>query len=299
MIQQSHFHTKHLSSSGKQCSNSSSSSMSGSLSIARFLVGFIFWVLVSTTQAWLATPLLLRRPARSIAAPFRPRSTTLLDSSSMSSSSSSSSSTSEETTITSSTTDDDDNNVDDDDDDDDEEYEYIEYEALTEAEFLNSEWLVGSNWDTNPSKIEETWARCVVDKDGKNVVVWGDNASGQWSLDVASQFFSMSKENMWTGKKIWACTVDDYYYLQGNIRGWNFLQPASVLGQWQARRLGVDKDETGTAPWFQEGKDDNDDNNNEDNPSLAAADATDSNDEDDEGIFKSVVDSKDSNAKSS
>lgn len=136
--------------------------------------------------------------------------------------------------------------------DDDDEYEYIEYEVLTEAEFLNSEWLVGTNRDSRPDKIDETWARLIVDRDGKNVVVWGDGAEGSWNLDVASQFLSVSKENKFTGKDIWACSVTDYYYLQGTVRGWRFWAAASVIGQWQARRLGVDPEEAGVAPWFEE-----------------------------------------------
>ena len=138
-----------------------------------------------------------------------------------------------------------------DDEDDDDEYEYVEYDILTEPEFSGSEWLVGTVMDNNPSKIVETWARLAIDKDGKNVAIWGDDSQGTWSFDVASQFLSFSKENIF-GKNIWAGVVDDYYYTQGTVRGWSFLTSAAVLGQWQARRLGVDKDEAGIAPWFQE-----------------------------------------------
>jgi hypothetical protein len=138
-----------------------------------------------------------------------------------------------------------------DDEEDEEEYEYVEYDVLTEAEFVGSEWLVGTNWDRNPEKIEETWVRLVVNEDGKNICYWGDNSEGKWSLDVASQFLSISKES-WTGKQIWAGVVDDYYFLQGTVRGWTYLQPASVLAQWQAKRLGVDPEEAGVAPWFQQ-----------------------------------------------
>jgi hypothetical protein len=144
-----------------------------------------------------------------------------------------------------------DSHSDDDDDDDEDEYEYVEYEILTEDDFRKSEWLVGTNWDSRSSEIVETWVRLAVDDKGQNVAVWGDNSNGKWSLDVASQFLSISKESLLTGKQIWACTTDDYYYLQGTVRGWNFLQAASVLGQWQAKRLGVDPEEAGTPPWFQ------------------------------------------------
>lgn len=137
---------------------------------------------------------------------------------------------------------------------DENEFEYVEYDALTEEEFVGSEWMIGTNWDNRPNDIAETWVRLIVDKNGKNVAIWGDdeNTQGKWSLDVASQFLSISKENVLWGKKIWACTVDDFYYLQGTVRGWNFLSAACVLGQFQAKRLGVDANEAGTAPWFQQ-----------------------------------------------
>ncbi|KAL7569848.1 hypothetical protein ACA910_008517 [Epithemia clementina (nom. ined.)] len=134
--------------------------------------------------------------------------------------------------------------------DDGDEYEYVEYERLTESEFVMSEWLVGTNWDSSRSKIDETWVRLIVDDDGKNVAYWGDKSEGKWSLDVATQFLSISKENLY-GKQIWAGVVDDFYYLQGTVRGWTYWQAAAVLGQWQAKRLGVDKEEAGTPPWFE------------------------------------------------
>lgn len=149
----------------------------------------------------------------------------------------------------------------DDDDDDDEEYEYVEYDILTEQEFMGSEWLIGTVMDKNPKKIDETWVRLATDKDGKNVAIWGDGAQGTWSLDVANQFLSMSKEGFF-GKDIWAGIVDDYYFTMGTVRGWSFISPAAVLGQWQAKRLGVMPEEAGPAPWF-ESDDDDDDNEEE------------------------------------
>jgi hypothetical protein len=152
-------------------------------------------------------------------------------------------------------------------DDDDDEYEYEEYESLTEADFYNSEWKIGTLWD-NANKIEETWFRCVVREGDLGAVefiaVWGDGSKGKWNFDAASQFFSISKDSYggWLGKKIWAGTVDDYYYMQGTIRGWNPISPASVLGQWQAKRLGVDREEAGIAPWFQTEEDDNEEAEN-------------------------------------
>ena len=144
-----------------------------------------------------------------------------------------------------------------DDEDDDDEYEYVEYDILTEPEFLGSEWLIGTCDDKSPNKIDETWVRLATDKDGKNIAIWGDNAEGTWNFDTANQFLSMSKENI-LGKKIWAGVVEDYYFTQGTVRGWNFFSPAAVLGQWQAKRLGVDPEEAGVAPWFETQDDDSD-----------------------------------------
>ena len=152
-------------------------------------------------------------------------------------------------------------------DDDDDEYEYVEYELLSEAEFTGSEWLVGTVMDKSSNRIDETWCRLAIDKDGKNIAIWGDNSEGSWNFDVASQFLSMSKEALW-GKDIWAGVVDDYYYLQGTVRGWSFLSAAEVVGQWQARRLGVEPDEAPTAPWFETN---NEEETGEEAPKLEAA----------------------------
>lgn len=151
------------------------------------------------------------------------------------------------------------NNIDNDDDDD--MYEYIEYELLTEKEFRDSEWLIGTNWNDNPNTIQETWVRLIVDtKSGKNIAIWGDNSQGTWNLDVASQFLSISKEYKLFGKDIWAVTLSDFYYLQGTVRGWKYWTPAAVLGQWQAKRLKKeidnDDDDPGIAPWFENSNDD-------------------------------------------
>lgn len=138
------------------------------------------------------------------------------------------------------------------DDDDDEDWEYEEYDLLTESDFYNSEWQIGTLMD-GKKKIKETWARLVV-KDGNFIAVWGDsNNNGKWSFDSSSQFLSISKESFggWTGKQIWAGTVDDFYFIDGTVRGWSPISPASVIGQWQAKRLGVDPEEAGIAPWFQ------------------------------------------------
>jgi hypothetical protein len=139
-------------------------------------------------------------------------------------------------------------------DDDDDDWEYLEYEDLQESDFVNSEWLVGTVFDNNPNKIVETWARCIMSDDSgasSQPCVWGDGSKGKWSFDRASQYFSLSKEHFY-GKEIWAGTVDDYYYIQGTVRGWTYITAAEVLGQWQAKRLGVDPEEAGIAPWFEE-----------------------------------------------
>jgi hypothetical protein len=146
-------------------------------------------------------------------------------------------------------------------DGEDDEYEYEEYEILTEKDFLGSEWLVGTCWENNSNNIKETWVRLAT-KGDKNLAVWGDNSEGTWSLDVASQFLAISKEFLW-GKQIWAGVVDDYYYVQGTVRGWTYLTPASVVGQWQAKRLGIDPEEAGIAPWFQVKEEEDEKNDND------------------------------------
>jgi hypothetical protein len=136
--------------------------------------------------------------------------------------------------------------------DEEDEWEYLEYEDLQESDFVGSEWLVGTNYDSAANKIEETWVRCLVDSEkSKQPCIWGDGNKGTWYFDRASQYFSLSKEYVW-GKTIWAGVVEDYYFLQGTVRGWTYLTPARVVGQWQAKRLGVDPEEAGIAPWFME-----------------------------------------------
>jgi len=149
--------------------------------------------------------------------------------------------------------------------DDDDEYEYVEYDILAEQEFQGSEWLVGTVMDGRTSNIGETWVRLAIDAEGKNVAIWGDNSEGNWNFDASTQFLSMSKNAPW-GKNIWAGVVDDYYFCRGTVRGWNFFSPASVVGQWQAKRLGVEQGEAGIAPWFEQPE--------EEAPALPETDAT-------------------------
>ena len=163
------------------------------------------------------------------------------------------------------------------DDEDDDEYEYVEFDSLAEVDFAGSEWLVGTVFEGKENKpIQETWCRLFVTEEGKNLAFWGDNSEGTWNFDVASQFLTLSKDTLF-GKRIWACTTDDFYYLQGTVRGWTYLQSARVLAQWQARRLGVDPEEAGIAPWFEEQDEDDEDNAVAESPAAVS-----------EGIFGSA-----------
>ena len=151
-------------------------------------------------------------------------------------------------------------------DDNDEEMEWVEeeFELLTERDFYNTEWKIGTLMDgtpRSPTSIDTTWVRLMTTEDGTNKAVWGDGSKGKWTIDVPSQFFSISKETFggWLGKRIWAGTIEDFYYLEGTVRGWSPISPASVDGQWQAIRLGsmdggdrVTAEERGVAPWFME-----------------------------------------------
>lgn len=146
---------------------------------------------------------------------------------------------------------------------DSDEWEYEEFEFLSESDFYSSEWKVGTLMDDKKNEIEETWCRLLL-QDGEFVCIWGDGAKGKWNFDKTSQFLSMSKDTFggWLGKQIWAGGIDDFYYLQGTVRGWSPISPASVVGQWQAKRLGISKDEDpGVAPWFQANEEDNDSEN--------------------------------------
>ena len=138
------------------------------------------------------------------------------------------------------------------DEDDDEEWELEEFENLSEPDFYGSEWKIGTLMD-GKKKIVETWCRCVVKEDGQFLAIWGDGAEGKWNFDSTNQFFSISKDTFggWLGKQIWAGSVEDYYFMEGTVRGWSPLSPASVIGQWQMKRLGVAPDEAGVAPWFE------------------------------------------------
>jgi len=155
-------------------------------------------------------------------------------------------------------------NNNDDDDEEEEEWELVEYENLNESDFLGSEWKVGTAWNKIDA-VDTTWVRLVIDeKTDNNLAIWGDGGRGTWKVDVAAQFFTVSQDTFggWGGKKIWAGPIEDFYYLQGTVRGWNVISPASVIAQWQMIRLGVDREEAGAAPWFKE-EDNSKENENE------------------------------------
>jgi hypothetical protein len=179
-----------------------------------------------------------------------------------------------ESTASADTADDNDKNEEDDDD----EYEYVEFDTLDESDFAGSEWLMGTQWENRDKEIDETWCRLFVTEEGKNLAFWGDDSEGTWNFDVASQFLTVSKDTLF-GKKIWACTTDDYYYLSGTVRGWTYLMSARVLAQWQARRLGADPEEAGVAPWFAVEEEGEEEDSTVDETAAVI---------EDEGIFKTI-----------
>ena len=132
----------------------------------------------------------------------------------------------------------------------------------SKTRLLQHEWKIGTIIDDKPrdaKTIATTWVRIVTTEAGNNKAIWEDDSQGKWTIDVPSQFFSISKESFggWFGKQIWAGTIEDFYYLEGTVRGWSPINPASVVGQWQGVRLGVigeearvSEDERGVAPWF-------------------------------------------------
>jgi hypothetical protein len=173
----------------------------------------------------------------------------------------------------------------------DDELEWVEeeFETLTERDFYNTEWKIGTLMDNkprDPKSIDTTWVRLTTTEQGENKATWGDGSSGKWTVDVPSQYFSISKESFggWFGKKIWAGNIDDFYYLEGTVRGWSPISPASVVGQWQAIRLGVvdgervTVEERGVAPWFSGGESSGEDGDaQETNLETGEAEADDNN----------------------
>ena len=92
---------------------------------------------------------------------------------------------------------------------DEEDMEWVEeeFELLTERDFYNTEWKVGTlmeNKKREAKSIDTTWVRLITTEGGENKCIWGDESDGKWALDVPSQFFSISKESFggWLGKKM-------------------------------------------------------------------------------------------------
>jgi len=157
------------------------------------------------------------------------------------------------------------------------EYEEVELDELTNSDFDTTydengelqyftEWKIGTLSKNKPMEIVTTWVRLFSDRtDGKflgggQLAEWGDGRKGKWSFDERSQFLSISKDTFVGigGKDIWACEVNDFYYLRGAVRGWRPWAAADVKGQWQGIRLGVDQEERGEAPWFGEEEEEGD-----------------------------------------
>lgn len=131
------------------------------------------------------------------------------------------------------------------------EYEYIEYDELTEKQFMGSVWLVGTNEADNEGnvtdKVTETKLFLTTDDQDKKVAMWGDCSKGKWYIDNGN--FLASKESLF-GRRYWTCYADDFYFMEGTIQGWSLISPAMKLGMFQAIRLDVDKEVMGEAPWI-------------------------------------------------
>jgi len=126
--------------------------------------------------------------------------------------------------------------------------------AWSDADIAGSEWKIAIQWfddDGLPKRggeLQETWLRFKEDY----VVEWGIGATGVWSLD--GQFLSISRDFAlgWGGKRILSCKLaqkQNEAYIEGMVRGWTPLTAASVMGQWQALRLGIDRTPYGEPFW--------------------------------------------------
>jgi len=164
------------------------------------------------------------------------------------------------------------NDEDEDDEEDDDEGDWVfeEYDRLVVQDLIGSEWRVGSLYDArryNPDfNIYETWVRLLEfpqkknwfqnDIVKKNVAVWGDGSKGTWDFDYSAQYLVITKTSFrnYKGTVQYACSLNDYYYLSGQIMGYNLLNPAGLYGRWQASRLGQDPEIMGEAPWANYGK---------------------------------------------
>lgn len=114
------------------------------------------------------------------------------------------------------------------------------------ADFAGSEWKIGVLWGEEQD-IEVSWFRCKAD--GKSEWGFKQGNEGRWSLDDGV-YLTVTRNYFlgWNGRRIYSAKVtDDCNYLEGYVRGWKPWEPASIMGQWQAFRLGVER--PNPPPW--------------------------------------------------
>ncbi|KAH8056974.1 hypothetical protein JL722_7198 [Aureococcus anophagefferens] len=103
------------------------------------------------------------------------------------------------------------------------------------------EWKIGVLW-RDKEKIDVTWVRCKEDGNSE----WGWGASGKWRLEDGS-FLTFTRLPWWSGALLRRGA--DGNFVEG-VRGWKPFESATIMGQWQAIRLGVEG--RGAAPWFED-----------------------------------------------
>ena len=140
----------------------------------------------------------------------------------------------------------------------------------TVKDFAGSEWKIGIYW-RDDDKLEVTWFR--IQGDGTSQWGFGFDASGKWKMDDGV-FITFTREFLlgWNGRRLFSAKIgDDPNYLEGVVRGWKPWEPASIMGTWQAIRLGVDRPRP--APWLLDDDDPDDpDVADEQQPLLLRAD---------------------------
>jgi len=130
-----------------------------------------------------------------------------------------------------------------------------------EAEFAGSEWKIGILW-RDTSEIDVTWFRCK--PDGDSEWGYGFGSDGKWRVEDGA-FITITRDFPlgWHGRRLFSARLgDDENYIEGVVRGWKPWEPASVMGRFQAIRLGVER--PNPPPWL-------DDDEDEDDDSAAAA----------------------------
>lgn len=113
-----------------------------------------------------------------------------------------------------------------------------------ESDFNGSEWKIGILWN-GKKKIDVSWIRCKP----MNELQWGFGAEGKWRLEDGT-FVTFTRDFFlgWHGRRLFSAKIgEDSNYLEGVVRGWKPWDSATVMGQWEAIRLGVDRPEE--APW--------------------------------------------------